>query len=309
MCDDDPASPPLLEHRDHLWGLCYRITGDAAEADDLVQETFRRFLEHPPADQSRPLRPWLSTVASRLAIDALRRRKRGSYLGSWLPTPLLGDEPSSSFLSGEPQPGSDAEVRYDLIESISMAFLVALEALTPVQRAVLVLRDVLGYSAPEVAEQLQRSPENVRVILHRARKALEPYARQRRRPSDHLSDQTRQALTQMVGALLQGDPEQLRACLHPDAVAVSDGGGRVKAATRPVRGGDNVTRLLLGLAKKQPNVDIRPCVVNGLPALLAHVDDPDPRVATRVLIQADVDVQGRISVLRLLNNPDKLPQP
>src|SRR5262249_8300206 len=138
------------EHRRFLWGLCYRMTGSAADADDLVQDTFVRAMEHPPRRLDEALRPWLGKVALNLSRDLLRRRKRRDYTGPWLPSPI---DPSRDQrnVSDEP-PAHDPhalEGRYELLESVSFAFLVALEALTPTQRAVLLLRDVFDYSVHE----------------------------------------------------------------------------------------------------------------------------------------------------------------
>ena len=140
-------------HREHLWGLCYRMTGSAADAEDLVQQTFERAIERPPPDTSRPWRPWLARVATRLAIDALRRRQARRYVGPWLPTAL--ETPTGESCGELASPEADAETRYGLRESVSLAFLRALEALTPAQRAIVLLRDVLGYSGPEAAELLE----------------------------------------------------------------------------------------------------------------------------------------------------------
>ncbi len=297
----------VKEHREHLWGLCYRITGDAAESEDLVQETFRRLVERPPADTNSPLRPWLTTVATRLAIDALRRRKRRAYPGSWLPSALLTDAPPElAERAVEAVDPEDAEHRFELAESTSLAFLVALEVLDARQRAVVVLRDVFGYSGPEVAALLETSPQNVRVILHRARKALEPYAQRRCVPSPELVERTRQACARLFGALVRGDADAVLACLHDEAVSVSDSGGRYKSATKDVRGADRVARLLLGLGKHNTAASIREVFVNGVPGMRIEVADPAPRVAPVVVIQVDVDDHDRITTVRLLLNPDKL---
>src|SRR5690606_24017859 len=127
-----------------------------------------RALEKPPADTERPWRPWLARVATRLAIDALRRRRTRAYVGAWLPSPV--ETPPGTALGEPAAPQADAEARYGLRESVSFAFLRALEVLEPVPRATVVLRDVLGYTGPETAEILGVSAEHARVILHRARK-------------------------------------------------------------------------------------------------------------------------------------------
>ncbi|HLK36830.1 MAG TPA: sigma-70 family RNA polymerase sigma factor, partial [Polyangiaceae bacterium] len=133
------------EHRRLLWGLGYRMTGSAADADDVLQETFVRFVERPPVRMADPLKPWLVHVAMNVARDTLRRRKRRGYVGPWLPTPV---ESTDDLAQSSEAPG---DARYELRESASYAFLVALEALQPRQRAVLLLRDVLDYSVQETA--------------------------------------------------------------------------------------------------------------------------------------------------------------
>src|SRR6185436_15707102 len=159
-----------------LWGLCYRLTGSAADADDLVQETFVRALERPPRDQTEPLRPWLVRVAMNLGRDLLRRRKRRSYVGPWLPSPIeTADEEAPPAHEPTIDGRLTTEGRYDLLESVSFAFLLALEALTPQQRAVLLLMDVFDYSVREAARALTMSEPNVKTTHHRARRVMARY--------------------------------------------------------------------------------------------------------------------------------------
>ncbi|HKG23219.1 MAG TPA: sigma-70 family RNA polymerase sigma factor, partial [Blastocatellia bacterium] len=158
-----------------LWGLCYRMTGNAADAEDLVQETFVRALEKPPRRSHEPLRPWLVRVAMNLSRDHLRRRKVRGYTGEWLPSPVSTDEESLASYE-PPAPSSDSPAtRYDMVESVSFAFLLALEALTPSQRAVLILRDVFDYTTNETGEALGISEASVKVMLHRARRRMRDY--------------------------------------------------------------------------------------------------------------------------------------
>src|SRR5262245_10243167 len=143
-----PAYADALEpHRRHLWGVCYRMTGNAADADELVQETFTRALERPPVRTDEPWRPWLVRVAMNLSRALFRHGRRSPYRGTWLPSPIetgADDPPPAYEIPAES--GSPTEGRYELLESVSFAFLLALEALTPSQRAVLLLRDVFDYS-------------------------------------------------------------------------------------------------------------------------------------------------------------------
>src|SRR5262245_56527904 len=151
------------EHKRFLWGMCYRMTGSAADADDIVQDTFVRALENPPADMEAPLRPWLVKVAMNLSRDQLRRRRRREYVGPWLPFPVLTDGDAQSQLGHTTLTEDSPGAHYDLKESVTLAFLLALEALTPAQRAVLLLRDVFDYSTIETAEALVMSEVNIKV--------------------------------------------------------------------------------------------------------------------------------------------------
>src|SRR5262249_47728960 len=152
------------------------LTGSAADAEDLVQSTFERALLRPPKDLDRELRPWLVRVAMNLGRDLLRKRKRRPYKGPWLPSPLeTGSEASPPSFELELPTGESPEARYDWLESVSFAFLLALEALTPTQRAVLILRDVFDYSVAETAAALGLSAANVKTSHHRARRAMAAY--------------------------------------------------------------------------------------------------------------------------------------
>jgi RNA polymerase sigma-70 factor (ECF subfamily) len=286
-----------------LWGLAYRMTGSAADADDVVQETFVRAVERPPPRLEEPLRPWLTRVTVNLARDALRRRKRRAYVGPWLPFPIEGD--AFEELVADPAPAADA--RYDLRESASFAFLVALEALTPQQRAVLLLRDVLDYSVDEAARALSLSPANVKTTHHRARRAMEGYDAARRPIGPALADATRAALERFLVAVVSEDAAAAEACLADSVQAISDGGGEFRAALRVVHGRDRVARFLVGLQKKTYHAGrfgLR--VVNGLPALVAEVDVKEARWAPRFVLRCDVDEAGAIRGVHVVIASPKL---
>jgi RNA polymerase sigma-70 factor (ECF subfamily) len=200
-----PAPAPfaaLESERKYLWGICYRMTGSAADADDLVQETFVRALERPPEDTSQPWRPWLVRVAMNLSRDQLRKRRRRSYPGVWLPTPIdgtLGEEAIEASTSDD-----SPEARYGLMESASFAFLVAVEALSPSQRAVLILRDVFDYSSRETADMLGKSEEGIRATLHRARKVMAAYERDKRPFGPDTIDAVESALQEILMCIATG---------------------------------------------------------------------------------------------------------
>jgi RNA polymerase sigma-70 factor (ECF subfamily) len=274
------------EHGRFVWGLCYRMTGSATDADDLVQETFARALASPPPDTGAPWRPWLVRVAVNLARDRLRRRRRETYVGPWLPAPIDTGEAVAE--------GVDPEHRYGLLESVTFAFLLACEALTPRQRAVLLLRDVLDYSVEETARALGLSVPNVKTTHHRARAAMDAYDAARRPPTKALQAETRAVLERFAAAVAMGDTAGLESLLNPSAITINDTGGDYRAARRIVRGSSRVARLYIGITKKQPigRLDIR--WLNGLPALIIEVLEPAPRVAPRMVFRCDLGPDGLI---------------
>ena len=275
------------EHGRFVWGLCYRMTGSTSDADDLLQETFARALASPPADTTSPWRPWLVRVAVNLARDRLRRRKREPYVGPWLPAPIETGEEAADDV--------DPEQRYGLLESVTFAFLLACEALTSRQRAVLLLRDVLDYSVEETARALDLSVPNVKTTHHRARAAMEKYDAARRPPTRDAQEENRAALERFMAALVSGDLAKVEAVLDPDAVTINDTAGDYRAALRVVVGSSRVARLYLGLMKKVPPSKVELRTMNGLPAIVAEIADPPPGVAPRVVFRCDVGPGGRIT--------------
>lgn len=282
-------------HERFLWGLCYRMTGVAADADDLVQETFVRAMEHPPRRTDEPWRPWLVRVAMNLSRDALRRRRRQKYVGPWLPSPIeTGDD--AAMLAYEPAlaSGETTEGRYDLLESVSFAFLLALEALTPQQRAVLLLRDAFDYSVEETAIALDLSRANVKTTHHRARHAMARYDRERSVPTAAIQSRTRSVMEQFMNALAQRDTTAMEALLTANAQVLSDGGGQYNAARNPVIGRNRVVRLSLGVSRHQNIGDIKVRMFNGLPALIMTFTGTTGRQAPRGVFAYELDANGKI---------------
>lgn len=293
---------------DFLWKLCYRMTGNTADADDIVQETFVRVLEKPPRRMDQPLRPWLVRVALNLSRDLLRRRRR-TYVGPWLPSPLPTDD-AGNPPSYEPRAGDDESPlsRYDMLESVSFAFLLSLEALTPTQRAVLLLRDVFDYTTDETSRALGMKETNVKVTLHRARRAMRDYDERRAsQRSGPLREKTRRALERFLACLTARDAKSLEQLLAADVVEMSDGGGEVAAARAPIIGRNKVLRLILGLSQKFARPP-RPsfCLLNGMPAIMFELDDQPPGFASRFTMQCEVDDAGRIRRLGFVLAPRKL---
>ena len=254
--------------------------------------------ERPPSGK---LRHWLTRVAVNLGRDELRRRR--SYVGEWLPSPVPTDEPPS-LEPIELHPG--AEARYSLLESASVAFLVALEALTPAQRAVLLLRDVFEMSVREVSRSLGLSEGNVKVLHHRARAAMACYDAERQPIDAGLRERTRAIMETFLTALAAGDAATAARLLAPNARAQSDGGGEFAAALLPIKGRERVLRFLVGISGKTPVAGYAVRELNGLPALVAEVEQRPPRWAPRFVMWTELDREGRIADVRLVLATRKL---
>lgn len=282
----------LEPHRAYLHGLAYRITGDRFLAEDLVQDAFVRAVARPPEDTSRPWRPWLSRVVGNLARDALRRRRRRRYVGPWLPTPH--PEP----VAVDPDPEASAAAA----ETVGWASLIALEALTPQQRAVWVLREVGELSGDEVAEALGTTASAVRAAHLRARRAL---ARGLREPAD-LDVAMASALQRLVTAILADDVESLKRVLAADVEMHTDGGGQVHAATRVVEGVDRVARLLLGLARKNGGATTQVRRFNDRMSVVVELPMPKPRFAPTSVMLLTLDAAGQVAGIQTVASPLKL---
>jgi RNA polymerase sigma-70 factor (ECF subfamily) len=280
----DPATEAFLAHRNLLFTVAYEMLGSAADAEDVLQETWLRWVGV-DVETVQDRRAYLVRITTRLALTRLRtlRRRKESYVGTWLPEPLLTS----------PDVAEDVE----LAESVSTAMLLVLETLTPTERAVFVLRDVFDLAYDEIAAAVDKSPATVRQIAHRAREHVAA-----RRPRGVVSPaQTREALAAFQQALETGDLQRLLDTLAPDVVFLGDGGGVVKAVLRPVVGADRVARLLTaGLARVTAAVTLEPAQVNGFPALMLRFDGDLHAVVT-----ARVD-DGLITGLYAVRNPEKL---
>lgn len=284
--------------RDVLFRTSYRMTGSVAEAEDVVQETFARALERPPADTGRPWGPWLMHVAMNLARDKLRARKRRAYPGVWLPAVLELPEDAREQRTGE--------ARYGELESVTMAFLLAIEALSPAQRSVLILREVLDYSIEETATVLGMSETNVKVTLHRARKRMEAYDTTRVPLDDELLARSRAALAEFLYALMAGDVPTMERLLATDAKTYTDGGGVFHSAMRVILGRDNVIRFNVGVLRKSEAGPYRVTMINGMPGVVVVRTTDDPKVARNVVVTIALDAEGKISAIHSVLAPDKI---
>lgn len=283
-------------HERRLWGLSYRITGVAADADDVVQEAFVRAVAAPAALEGVDLERWLVRVATNLSLDCLRRRKRRRYVGPWLPAPV---EATSEL-------AADAERELDRAEQVSYAFLVALEALSPRARAVVLLLDVLDYGVAEVARILEITEVNVRVLHHRARRALARFDVEVV-ASPEVRARQRTALEQLLVCLLSQDAAGMAALLTEDVRSITDGGGRYTALPTPLVGRAPVIRFHLETARRRAPVsrtELR--VINGVAALVVTTRPLRPQMAPRLVLRCEVDAAGRIRELHTILNPRKL---
>lgn len=289
------AEAAFRENQRLLWGIGYRMTGSAQDADDIVQETFARAVARPPAEGWRP---WLVKIAVNLGRDRLRERKKTAYPGVWLPEAVPVEAPEEEV----------PDARYGMLESVTFAFLLALEALSPKQRAVLLLRDVLDYSAREAGEVLDMTEGDVRVTHHRARAAMEKYDVARCVPDDARRARTAAALQEFVRALAGGDAKAVESLLANDVRAHGDGGGKYAAARKPLEGVELVAKFFLGLVAKDPGTlrSVRVVTANALPALLIEMDPLHPSFSPRLLMAAHVDDAGRIVALHNQLVPEKL---
>ena len=275
------------EHRTLLFSIAYRMLGSASDAEDVVQDAYLRW-QGADAAHVRSPKSYLSATVTRLALDHLRsaRVRREVYVGPWLPEPLVGvDE-------------RDPLAAVTLAESLSMAFLMLLERLTPTQRAAFLMREIFGFDSSDVASMLGTSEANVRQLVSRAKQhvaAERPRFNSNRRTADELAER-------FLGACTTGNMEVLLHMLTADAIAYADGGGKFAAARRPVVGASRVARFVASVvAKWRASGEVRLAAVNGGIGLLLHAGG---RLRAVMTIAADQD--GRVCRVFIMVNPDKL---
>jgi RNA polymerase sigma-70 factor, ECF subfamily len=270
-----------------LFAIAYRILGSVSEAEDAVQETWLRC--ETSRTQPASTKAFLSAVVTRISIDALRsaRARRETYVGPWFPEPLLTD------------PYEDPQRSAELADSVSMAALLLLERLSPLERAVFVLREVFGFSFPEVAAAVERSEAACRQLAVRARRHMDegrPRFEANRRVRDELA-------ARFFGALREGDVDALRDLLAADVQVIGDGGGKAPQFTRAVVGVESVARVLGAMmrALARTGLDVEPHEINGQPGAILRDGDHN------VLGTWTLDVlDGQIQAIRSVQNPDKL---
>ncbi len=276
----------FLEQRPRLFSIAYRMLGSATEAEDVLQEAYLRW-QAAPRDDVESVSSYLTSIVVRLSIDVLRsaRVRREAYVGPWLPEPLVADS----------APGPDEAA--ELADSVSLAFLVLLEELTPVERAVFLLREVFGYDYPTVASMVGKSEANCRQLIARGRR----HVAERRTRFEADSEHGRELTARFLGACMTGDLEGLFEMLAEDVVVWSDGGGKAQAARRPVAGKDKAGRFLVGIAAKGgTDYAGRIVAVNGQPG---GVFAKDGRIEFAMALDI---LDDQIVGVRIIANPDKL---
>jgi RNA polymerase sigma-70 factor, ECF subfamily len=284
------AGETHAELRPLLFSIAYRMLGSVAEAEDVVQDAYLRWQRALAAgtEVASP-KAYLTAVTTRLAIDQLRaaRTRRESYVGPWLPEPLLA--------------GTEADVaeHAEMADSLSMAFLVLLETLSPVERAVFLLREVFEYGYDEIAQIVGKSEVNCRQIFARARRAVEA-SRPRFEPS---RDQRDELARRFFAAAQGGDMDALLELLTADASFVGDGGGKAQAFPEPLAGRGRIARVMVGLFRRGATLgaSTRPAEVNGMPGAVAL--DPEGKVINVFVLEI---ADGQVQTIRSVVNPDKL---
>jgi RNA polymerase sigma factor (sigma-70 family) len=290
----DPGPSAVISERRRLINLAYRLLGSLAEAEDAVQEAYARWyaLSRQQQDAIESPGAWLTTVASRICLDLLgsARARRERYVGEWIPEPLPEPAEWSSA-----RPGADPADRVTLDESVSMAFLVVLEQMTPAQRVAFILHDVFGYPFDDVAQITGRTPAACRQLASSARRrvrAAQPPAPPAARQAGLVRDFRQAWEAKDIGALI--------GLLDPDATVTADGGGLVSAALRPIEGAEHIARYLADIAAQVTGMTLLERTVNGQPGLVGQLD------GVTVTVFAFEVAGDRITHIWAVRNPDKL---
>ncbi|MQY22050.1 RNA polymerase sigma factor SigJ [Nocardia macrotermitis] len=288
----DPNLPTVIGERRRLLNLAYRLLGSLAEAEDVVQETYVRWyaLSEPQRRQVQTPGAWLTTVAGRICLDLLgsARARRERYVGAWIPEPV----PGHADWFGGPVPADPAE-RVTLDESISMAFLVVLDSMTPAERVAFVLHDVFRYSFAEVADVVGRTPAACRQLASSARRRL-------RTTPGPTGTRRAEVVRDFKRAWETRDIEALIGLLDPAATATADGGGLAPAFLEPVTGGERIAHLWMDIAARNTAITLHERTVNGQPGLVAQLEDDI------VGVYAFDITEDRITRIWAIRNPEKL---
>src|SRR5450631_2921125 len=280
-----PESDPLAPHRGRLLGLAYRMLGSRSDAEDVVQDAYLRFAG---AQDVHTPQAFLATIVTRLCLDRLKsaRAQREIYIGPWLPEPVCDAE------------GLSPDAATELADDLSFALLLALDRLSPLERAAFLLHDVFDMPFADVARMIDRTEAACRQLATRARRAV----KDARPAPDATPDSHAALLRAFVEAVASGDVSRLAGLLRADAIALTDGGGRKSAALNPIMGADKVARFFIGLANKNAgrDISIKPIMINGTVGALVYADGELDH-------SLSVAIDGeRIAAIYIVRNPDKL---
>lgn len=270
------------DHRPLLFGIAYRMLGRVTEAEDMVQETYLRFHQQPEGSIELP-KAWLTKTITRLCIDQLRsaRRQREEYVGTWLPEPIVGENSPEG-----------------LADTLGMAFMLMLEKLSPVDRAVFLLREAFGHDYDAISAIVGKSEPACRQIVSRAREKLGRQPAQR--PT--ATEEAERLVKEFLSAAQSGELSELLALLTEDAVLYSDGGGKVRAALLPIYGPDRISRMFIGLRRLRSEDSPPPrfVAINGSPGVVVRHPDKSVSVMTFAF------EGSRVKAIYMVRNPDKL---
>ncbi|BDC49346.1 DNA-directed RNA polymerase sigma-70 factor [Bryobacterales bacterium F-183] len=276
--------------RPQLFALAYRMLGTRADAEDIVQDAFLRWQAVDPAEV-RSAKSYLYSIVARLSLDALKsaRHQRETYVGTWLPEPLV------TRVEGARQ---SPEGHAELADSLSIAFLHVLESLSPPERIAFLMREVFDADYADIAQVLETSEANCRQLVTRARKQLgDKRSRFEVDPERHKT-----VLQTFLAACETGDTAALLDLMRGDAILYSDGGGKASAAINPIYGADRISRFMAGITKKSDANEVTPVLSGGLPAVVFSNNGE-----VRTLLALDLDTEGHIRTVYIVRNPDKLP--
>jgi DNA-directed RNA polymerase specialized sigma24 family protein len=288
------AADALTAQRQLLWDLCYRITGTVTDADVLVRDCVAVGADPPQTDGDRDPPAQLLGAAAKLAIEALRNRKRRQYVGSWLPAPLE----TGNAASAGPRPAGTGGARYDLVESGTIAFLRALEALDPRERVIAVMCDACGFQVQEAAAALDVTVPTTRTLLQSARRKMDVYDSTHVPPTRDVQAHAAECTRDCLSHLQRLDSGRLEKTLAADAHALFDSGGEFVAPPGTVSGAGTVAKLLTKFADGTGPIRLTYRMVNGMPAALAQ-SPPRPRWANRFLIRLEIreDLVSEVQVI------------
>lgn len=294
------AADAFSTQRQHLWDLCYRVTGSVADADMLLRECFARAVERPVVHRDADWRPHLIRSAATLAVDALRHRKRRNYVGCWLPSPIE----SGTAASVGPRRTEGSVLRYDLAESGSMAFLRAMEALDPRERVLLVICDAFGVAPQDAAALLDLTTATAKIVLSGARQKMKEYASSHVPPTAAVQSEVADRLRDCLSHIQRFNAAKLEAMLMPDAQAGFDSGGEFVAPPGVVFEAASIAKVLLKFAEGMGPTRFSFRMLNGLPAALGE-SQGRARWAKRFVFRVEVR-HGLISEVQVIMATAKL---